>query len=101
MGINKSTAKKLQYRRVFWPGNIKSTGTVNRQLRVAQYLTQLGQKTGSVKQKSQLAGFSVRVQVVKAKPWFQVIYTAFEHTYAFLGVVAKIRIYWPQLKAEY
>ena len=23
-----------------------------------------------------------------------------EHTYAFLGVVAKIWIYWPQLKAE-
>ena len=32
-------------------------------------LTQLGQKIGSVRQKSQLAGFSVRVQVVKAKPW--------------------------------
>ena len=35
MGINKSTAKKLQYRRVFWPGNIKSTGTVNRYFRVS------------------------------------------------------------------
>ena len=34
MGINKSTAKKLEYRRVFWPGYIKSTGTVNRQFRV-------------------------------------------------------------------
>ena len=34
MAINKSTAKKLQYRWVFWPGNIKSTGTVNRYFRV-------------------------------------------------------------------
>ena len=37
MGINKSTAKKLQYRRVFWPGNIKSTGTVNRYFRVPKF----------------------------------------------------------------
>ena len=34
MGINKSTTKKLEYHRVFWPGNIKSTGTVNRYFRV-------------------------------------------------------------------
>ena len=39
MGINKSTAKKLQYRRVFWPGNIKSTGTVNRYFRVLKKLS--------------------------------------------------------------
>ena len=34
MGINKSTTKKLEYHKVFWPGNIKSTGTVIRQFRV-------------------------------------------------------------------
>ena len=36
MGINKSTTKKLEYHKVFWPGNIKSTGTVIRQFRVTQ-----------------------------------------------------------------
>ena len=45
MGINKSTAKKLQYRRVFWPGNIKSTGTVNRYFRVIEKKqTKFGQR---------------------------------------------------------
>ena len=36
MGINKSTTKKLEYHKVFWPGNIKSTGTVNRYFRVVE-----------------------------------------------------------------
>ena len=45
MGINKSTTKKLEYHKVFWPGNIKSTGTVKRYFRVAQNFAELVAET--------------------------------------------------------